>query len=314
MNRANARVHLDIADVERALGVAAEFRIPSDIAIPQAVNRGVPVVLDKPRAPAALAWPRDRYSPAAPARPTDAGLTATSRLAPRAIGGRDHVSAVRWQDRQRQPGVKRRHSSKSCACASRDRVVRRRRGSRAAGQAGGNTGGRARHQTHRHTGRPDRPPTRASRVRTAKTERGQEHECTAPPTSQDRARGGTSTMVARASPAGSTRCSGLHIGVQGDTNHHQPAAVPPAGGPTDPATDGRPPRSPGQRCTTRTPRAAATSARRGGRRREARRKIQRPREPTGVGAGAEATPGKHHDGSLPPSTRTARDACPASRP
>jgi pilus assembly protein CpaE len=69
MNRANARVHLDIADVERALGVAAEFRIPSDIAIPQAVNRGVPVVLDKPRAPAALALRAlaDRYSAAAPA-------------------------------------------------------------------------------------------------------------------------------------------------------------------------------------------------------------------------------------------------------
>ena len=55
LNRANARVHLDVSDVERALGVAAEFRIPSDISIPQAVNRGVPVVLDKPRAPAALA-------------------------------------------------------------------------------------------------------------------------------------------------------------------------------------------------------------------------------------------------------------------
>lgn len=55
LNRANARVHLDVADVERALGVTAEFRVPSDIAIPQAVNRGVPVVLDKPRAPAALA-------------------------------------------------------------------------------------------------------------------------------------------------------------------------------------------------------------------------------------------------------------------
>jgi pilus assembly protein CpaE len=55
LNRANARVHLDISDVERALGVAAEFRIPSDIAVPQAVNRGVPVVLDKPRAPGALA-------------------------------------------------------------------------------------------------------------------------------------------------------------------------------------------------------------------------------------------------------------------
>jgi pilus assembly protein CpaE len=64
MNRANARVHLDISDVERALGVTAEFLIPSDIAIPQSVNRGVPVVLDKPRAPAALALRAlaDRYS------------------------------------------------------------------------------------------------------------------------------------------------------------------------------------------------------------------------------------------------------------
>jgi pilus assembly protein CpaE len=68
MNRANARVHLDISDVERALGVAAEFRIPSDIAIPQAVNRGVPVVLDKPRAPAALALRAlaERYSSSDP--------------------------------------------------------------------------------------------------------------------------------------------------------------------------------------------------------------------------------------------------------
>ncbi len=74
MNRANARVHLDIADVERALGISAEFRIPSDIAIPQAVNRGVPVVLDKPRAPAALALRAiaDRYSPpTAAATPVD---------------------------------------------------------------------------------------------------------------------------------------------------------------------------------------------------------------------------------------------------
>jgi pilus assembly protein CpaE len=55
LNRANARVHLDVGDVERALGVNAEYRIPSDISVPQAVNRGVPVVLDKPRAPAALA-------------------------------------------------------------------------------------------------------------------------------------------------------------------------------------------------------------------------------------------------------------------
>jgi pilus assembly protein CpaE len=55
LNRANARVNLDIADVERALGVSAEFRIPSDISVPQAVNRGVPVVVDRPRSAAALA-------------------------------------------------------------------------------------------------------------------------------------------------------------------------------------------------------------------------------------------------------------------
>src|SRR4029434_1339588 len=35
LNRANARVNLDIADVERALGVTAEFRVPSDISVPQ---------------------------------------------------------------------------------------------------------------------------------------------------------------------------------------------------------------------------------------------------------------------------------------
>jgi pilus assembly protein CpaE len=55
LNRANARVNLDVSDVEKALGVDAEFRVPSDIAVPQAVNRGVPIVLDRPRSPAALA-------------------------------------------------------------------------------------------------------------------------------------------------------------------------------------------------------------------------------------------------------------------
>jgi pilus assembly protein CpaE len=55
LNRANARVNLDVGDVERALGVPAELRVPSDIAVPQAVNRGVPVVVDRPRAPAAIA-------------------------------------------------------------------------------------------------------------------------------------------------------------------------------------------------------------------------------------------------------------------
>jgi len=55
LNRANAKVKLDVKEVEKALGIKAEFPIPSDIAVPQAVNRGVPVVLDNPKAPAARA-------------------------------------------------------------------------------------------------------------------------------------------------------------------------------------------------------------------------------------------------------------------
>ena len=55
LNRANSKVNLDIADVERAIGLTVQFRIPSDVAVPQAVNRGVPAILDKPKSAAALA-------------------------------------------------------------------------------------------------------------------------------------------------------------------------------------------------------------------------------------------------------------------
>ncbi len=55
LNRANARVNLEIGDVERAVGLPVSFRIPSDIAVPQAVNRGTPVILDRPKSQAAMA-------------------------------------------------------------------------------------------------------------------------------------------------------------------------------------------------------------------------------------------------------------------
>ncbi len=55
LNRANAKVKLDVDQVEKALGVPAEFPIPSDIAVPQAVNRGIPVILDNPRSNVARA-------------------------------------------------------------------------------------------------------------------------------------------------------------------------------------------------------------------------------------------------------------------
>lgn len=58
LNRATSRVRLDVKEVERALQMVAEFPIPSDIAVPQAVNRGLPVVLDNPTSPAAVALER----------------------------------------------------------------------------------------------------------------------------------------------------------------------------------------------------------------------------------------------------------------
>ena len=92
----------------------------------KSVNRGVPVVLDKPRSPAALALRAlaDRYSTPDPGpadrRARGASRAAPSRLAPIA-NRRSHTMSQqysRWQDLQQQPGSRRgRHSSKSCACA-----------------------------------------------------------------------------------------------------------------------------------------------------------------------------------------------------
>lgn len=46
LNRANSKVKIDVGEVERALGIKADSLIPSDISVPQSVNKGVPVVLD----------------------------------------------------------------------------------------------------------------------------------------------------------------------------------------------------------------------------------------------------------------------------
>jgi pilus assembly protein CpaE len=49
LNRANSKVKLDVGEVERTLGVQADALIPSDIVVPQAVNKGEAVVLTAPR-------------------------------------------------------------------------------------------------------------------------------------------------------------------------------------------------------------------------------------------------------------------------
>ncbi|HUP84129.1 MAG TPA: P-loop NTPase [Acidimicrobiales bacterium] len=49
LNRANSKVRLDIADVERTLQMKADSLLPSDIAVPQSINKGVPIVVDNPK-------------------------------------------------------------------------------------------------------------------------------------------------------------------------------------------------------------------------------------------------------------------------
>jgi pilus assembly protein CpaE len=51
LNHANAKVKLDVKEIERVLGLSANFAIPDDIAVPMSVNAGVPVIIDDPKSP-----------------------------------------------------------------------------------------------------------------------------------------------------------------------------------------------------------------------------------------------------------------------
>jgi pilus assembly protein CpaE len=55
LNRANSKVKLDVSEVEKALTIRADILVPSDIVVPQSVNKGVPAVLDSPRSGVARA-------------------------------------------------------------------------------------------------------------------------------------------------------------------------------------------------------------------------------------------------------------------
>ena len=49
LNRSNSKVKLDVSEVERTLGIEAQGLVPSDIVVPQAVNKGEAVVLSSPK-------------------------------------------------------------------------------------------------------------------------------------------------------------------------------------------------------------------------------------------------------------------------
>jgi pilus assembly protein CpaE len=58
LNHANAKVKLDVKEIERVLGLSANFPVPDDIAVPISVNAGRPVVVDDPKAPVSRALDR----------------------------------------------------------------------------------------------------------------------------------------------------------------------------------------------------------------------------------------------------------------
>jgi pilus assembly protein CpaE len=55
LNRANSKVKLDVSEVERTLQIKADALIPSDVVVPQSVNKGTPVVIDSPKSGVAKA-------------------------------------------------------------------------------------------------------------------------------------------------------------------------------------------------------------------------------------------------------------------
>ena len=55
LNRANSKVRLEVAEVERTLQMKAGTLIPSEIVVPQSVNKGIPAVIDAPKSGVARA-------------------------------------------------------------------------------------------------------------------------------------------------------------------------------------------------------------------------------------------------------------------
>jgi pilus assembly protein CpaE len=58
LNHANAKVKLDVKEIEHVLGLSADFAVPDDLSVPVSVNTGVPVLLDDPKSPVARALDR----------------------------------------------------------------------------------------------------------------------------------------------------------------------------------------------------------------------------------------------------------------
>ena len=82
LNRADARVGLEVRDIEGTVGMAVNVAIPSSRSVPLSMNQGSPILESQPRSPVARAYGElvNRFA-AAPAEPVAAPAAATSTAA-----------------------------------------------------------------------------------------------------------------------------------------------------------------------------------------------------------------------------------------
>lgn len=78
LNRSDSKVGLSLSEVQDALGAQVSVQIPSSRAVPSAINRGVPIVLDAPGHPVSSAI-KTLAARVAPALPAAAPAPARSR-------------------------------------------------------------------------------------------------------------------------------------------------------------------------------------------------------------------------------------------
>jgi pilus assembly protein CpaE len=73
LNRADSKVGLAVAEVERTLRVGITAKVPSSRDVPASINRGAPLVLENPRHPVSVAIRDFAEDHVAPIRPAEAG-------------------------------------------------------------------------------------------------------------------------------------------------------------------------------------------------------------------------------------------------
>jgi pilus assembly protein CpaE len=86
LNRADSKVGLQVAEVEKTLRVPISVQIPSSRSVPASINRGVPIVLDEPGHPVSQAIKQFAEKEIAAGAPSRAAVPAALRTDNRRFG------------------------------------------------------------------------------------------------------------------------------------------------------------------------------------------------------------------------------------